>query len=75
MVVLPGLVFGAISLLAGLRVFLAAEAEFEGAMRLRGIDPDDVGEPSRSSAVFRNRVAGAFFVLLGIVLLGWGVLG
>jgi hypothetical protein len=75
MVALPGLVFGTLSLLAGLRVFLAAEAEFASAMRLRGIGPDDIGEPSRSSAVVRNRVVGAVFVLLGLALLGWGVLG
>lgn len=75
MVALPGLVFGTLSLLAGLRVFLAAEAEFASAMRLRGIDPDDAAEPLRSSAVFRNRVVGALFVFLGVFLLGWGVLG
>jgi len=75
MVVLPGLVFGVISLLAGLRVSVAAEREFEGGMRLRGIDPDDVAEPSRSSAIRRNRIVGALFVLLGLGLLVWGVLG
>jgi len=75
MVALPGLVFGTLSLLTGLRVFLAAEAEFASPMRLRGIDPDDVGEPSRSSAVVRNRVVGVVFVFLGLALLGWGVLG
>lgn len=74
-VALPGLVFGTLSLLAGLRVFLAAEAEFSSAMRLRGIDPDEVGEPSRSSGVRRNRVVGALFVFLGVLFLGWGVLG
>jgi hypothetical protein len=75
MVVLPGLVFGAIALLAGLRVYVAAEREFESAMRLRGIDPDDVEEPSRSSAISRNRIVGAGFVLLGLGLLAWGVFG
>ena len=75
MVALPGLVFGIISVLAGLRALFAPEAEFEAAMRLRGIDPDDVARPSRSSATSRNRVTGAVFVLLGIGLLLWGVLG
>jgi len=75
MVALPWLVFGAIAAVAGLRVSLAAEDEFERSMRLRGIDPEDVAHSSRTSAIRRNRIVGGLFVLVGVGLLAWGLLG
>lgn len=73
MVSQPLLALGGFFVLAGTYVHRNAASEFDRSMRLKGVDPNAVGDGSRRSGIRRNRLVSKGLVAVGAVVLFLGV--